>query len=705
MNPRTPTLVLAAALLAAACSPPSRQPAPDERNAGAEETATPPPSPPQAPSTTPPSPKLRAALRAGGALVRAPRGDALYLADEDHRVVRRIPLPVDVSTPPVAISMPGRPAQVLALDDRVLVTIRDPGLLLVMRPDPTAGLLEIARVSLPADTWGLAITPDERTAIVTSAWTAKVSAVDLASATRSWSIDVPREPRGVVVREDGAAAYVTHLTSAALTRIELRSPPKARSIALPPSPYRAPPDEPRAASLGYAAALSPDGRRLFVARHALGAIGELSWFGAATVDALQTGNDEPLAPRRREGAPSRVARDFELDIAGDPELEAPKTDLAPFVQPRALVVRESTRTLLVASEGTDALVELDALSIDPALRPLATYRLSSSPATVAAAPGSLDALSRDVGVATLCGAPSGVALSGDESMAWVYCRSTDTLAIVRLDEHRAGAPYEPGPVPFIRLAEPPLLEQAAVGRRLFYNATDWHTSGGLGCAGCHPDGRDDGHVWHEVSGGDFANFFGSADNRPMEGLAGGVARQTPMLAGRVSAVGPYGWNAQSESLAARILEGFGLHRWGMGGAKDGALGLRATYLASFLREGLAPPPREDRPLTPQEKHGFALFTSEAAQCSRCHVPETEYTDRMGYPMPRFVAQPGFYREKKDQAFKTPSLRFVAGTAPYYHDGSARTLEELVENNEDRMGRTSHMSKKDKAALVAFLRTL
>ncbi|WP_437504927.1 hypothetical protein [Sorangium sp. So ce1099] len=647
-------------------------------------------------------------MRAGGALVRAPQDDALYLADEDHAVLRRIPLPVDVSAPPTAIALPGRPAQVLALHDRVLVTIRDPGLLLVMRPDPTAGLVEAARVPLPADAWGLAITPDERTAIVTSAWAGKVSAVDLATATRSWSIDVPREPRGVVVRvdgEDGAAAYITHLTSSALTRIEVRSPPQATPIALPPSPYRAPLDAPRAASLGYAAALSPDGSRLFVARHALGAIGETSWFGAATVDVLRMGNDEPLAPRRREGAPTRIARDFALDVTGDLELEAPRSDLAPFVQPRALVYRESTRTLLVASEGTDTLVELDALSVEPTLRPLRTYPLGSSPAVGEPAPGSLDALSRRVGVATLCGAPSGVALSGDESLAWVYCRSTDTLAIVRLDEHKAAGPYEQGPVPFIRLAEPPLHEKAAIGRKLFYNATDWTTSGGLGCAGCHPDGRDDGHVWHEVSGESFANFFGSADNRPMEGLAGGVARQTPMLAGRVSAEGPYGWNAQSETLAARVREGFGLHRWGLGDGSNIEVALRAGYLATFLREGLVPPPREDRPLTPEEKHGFALFTSEAAQCSRCHVPETEYTDRMGYPMPGLAVRPGFYREKKGQVYKTPSLRFIAGTAPYYHDGSAGTLEELVENNQDRMGRTSHMSRKDRAALVAFLRTL
>ncbi|WP_437592778.1 hypothetical protein [Sorangium sp. So ce1000] len=687
-----PSTLLLAALFAAACSHPSRETPAAERSAGVAGAAA--PSPPASP---PPPPKLSAVTRTSGSLVRAPQDDALYLADEDHAVLRRIPLPVDVSTPPVEISLPGRPAQVLALADRVLVTIRDPGLLLILRPDPAAGLVESARVPLPADAWGLAVTPDERTALVTSAWAAKVSAVDLATATATWSIDVPREPRGVVIREDGAAAYVTHLTSAALTRIALRGAPEARQVALPPSPFRAPYGKSLSASLGYAAALSPDGRRLFVARQALGALGEQAWFGASTVDVLMTGDDAPLAPRRRQGAPLWKAGALGDVPFDDAELELPNTSLAPFVQPRALVYRKSTRTLLVASEGTDALVELDALAIDPALRPLRTYDLGRH-----AGP--------DIYVATLCGAPSGVALSADDALAWVYCRSTDALAIVRLDDHGDGAPFEQGPVPYIALAEAPVPQQAVLGRKLFYNAVDWGTSGGLGCAGCHPDGRDDGHVWHEArvmdTGGESVNFLGSAENQPVDTEPrGGVPRQTPMLAGRVSAEGPYGWNAQSENLAERLREGFGLHRWGPGGLGNGELAARARHLAAFLRAGLVPPPREERKLTPQEEHGRALFMSDAAQCARCHVPGTEHTDRMGYPMPGFAARPGFAEEKEGQVFKTPSLRFVGGTAPYYHDGSARTLEELIEANQDRMGRTSHMSRSDKAALAAFLRTL
>ena len=154
-----------------------------------------------------PTPAHRPALvREGGALARAVGEEALYLADEDVGVVRRIPLPVDIQTPPTVVKMPGAPAAVLALDGRVLVTIRDPGLLVILRTDKELGLVETARVPLPADAWGLAVTPDEGIALVTSAWTHQVSAVDLRTSKKLWTIDVAREPRGVVVRADGKSA-------------------------------------------------------------------------------------------------------------------------------------------------------------------------------------------------------------------------------------------------------------------------------------------------------------------------------------------------------------------------------------------------------------------------------------------------------------------------------------------------------------------
>ena len=102
--------------------------------------------------------------------------------------------------------------------------------------------------------------------------------------------------------------------------------------------------------------------------------------------------------------------------------------------------------------------------------------------------------------------------------------------------------------------------------------------------------------------------------------------------------------------------------------------------------------------------GREVFVSEAARCSKCHVPQPEYTDRTPYPLMKLPKREDFDDEPAKD-FKTPSLLFVSGHAPYFHDGSAASLEELVERNADRMGKTSHLSKEERAALVAFLRTL
>ena len=70
-------------------------------------------------------------------------------------------------------------------------------------------------------------------------------------------------------------------------------------------------------------------------------------------------------------------------------------------------------------------------------------------------------------------------------------------------------------------------------------------------------------------------------------------------------------------------------------------------------------------------------------------------------------------------FKTPSLRNVALTAPYMHDGRFRTLEEVVDHYDHGVKRTPNLdpnlakhpdsglglSAADKQALVAFLKTL
>lgn len=646
-------------------------------------------------------PRLPADVREGGALARGIGEAALYVADEDHRTLRRIPLPVDPANLGKTLALPGAPAQVLPLDGRVLVTVRDPGLLVAIERDATGELVERGRVALPDDAWGIAVTKDESTALVTSAWTGRISAVDLKTMALRWSIEASREPRAIAIRSDGRTAYVTHLIGGAVTRLDaiddgFVSAPKVSKIALPPAPLRSPSGVTLDASLGYTALLSPDESRLFVARHALGALGEDAWFGASTVDVLVTARDEALAPRHH----ARLAFLRADKATAGEELIVPPKPLSPFTQPRALAFRKRTRTLLVASEGDDLVAELDADAVDPTRAVLTTYPIGAQ-------------IDPAFGVATSCGAPAGLVLSEDEGTAWVWCRATYDLATVPLLDFAPDSAPEGGaskqPPTIARVADDPIAE-AAIGRRLFYNATDRVTSGGLACAGCHPEGRDDGHVWREArintKDGTHTNFLGNAANIPEEEGVRGVPRRTPMLAGNVGAAGPYGWHGESPTLPARLVAGFGLHRWGGQPAHEPVNAeARALRLVTFLRQGLVTPPPIRRALTETEKRGQVLFNSAEVGCATCHAPDSDYTGRAVFTLPKIPTRPG-YDDEENGAFKTPSLRFVGGRAPYLHDGRAPSLEWIIDNNKtNRMGMTEQLSSVDRAALVAFLRTL
>lgn len=79
---------------------------------------------------------------------------------------------------------------------------------------------------------------------------------------------------------------------------------------------------------------------------------------------------------------------------------------------------------------------------------------------------------------------------------------------------------------------------------------------------------------------------------------------------------------------------------------------------------------------------------------------------------------GRFNATKDFAdigkFKTPTLRNIALTAPYMHDGSMKTLEEVIEHydkggDKNRFIDTKifplHLTQQEKADLLAFMQAL
>lgn len=116
----------------------------------------------------------------------------------------------------------------------------------------------------------------------------------------------------------------------------------------------------------------------------------------------------------------------------------------------------------------------------------------------------------------------------------------------------------------------------------------------------------------------------------------------------------------------------------------------ARALATFVRgivAGGAPVDRfhagDHRALTPSQRTGLWLFESKAG-CWRCH-PAPLFTDERlhntGVGARDGVPEAGFAAHSGDAAdagrFKTPTLRGIGRSAPFMHDGSLPTLEDVV----------------------------
>jgi cytochrome c peroxidase len=127
------------------------------------------------------------------------------------------------------------------------------------------------------------------------------------------------------------------------------------------------------------------------------------------------------------------------------------------------------------------------------------------------------------------------------------------------------------------------------------------------------------------------------------------------------------------------------------------------------------------PISGSAKRGRELFFGNKAGCTACHVG-ANFTDEkyhnLGVGMEAKEPDLGRYVISKDEkdkgCFKTPTVRNVALSAPYMHDGSQQTLEEVVEWYDKGGHPNPHLSdkikklnltKEEKADLVAYMKAL
>jgi cytochrome c peroxidase len=130
---------------------------------------------------------------------------------------------------------------------------------------------------------------------------------------------------------------------------------------------------------------------------------------------------------------------------------------------------------------------------------------------------------------------------------------------------------------------------------------------------------------------------------------------------------------------------------------------------------------EEHPMSESARRGAELFFDKKSGCTQCHVG-ANFTDEkyhnIGVGMDVESPDLGRYEvtgEEQDKgAFKTPTVRNVEFTAPYMHDGSQQTLEEVVEwyvkgghPNEwlsEKIVKLD-LTEQDKKDLVAFMKAL
>jgi cytochrome c peroxidase len=242
------------------------------------------------------------------------------------------------------------------------------------------------------------------------------------------------------------------------------------------------------------------------------------------------------------------------------------------------------------------------------------------------------------------------------------------------------------PLPALAQTNSALIDN---GRALF-NDTRLSGSGQYSCASCHPNGHTDNktHVGLQIV----------ADGDP-------AGRKTPSLWGAGERQASWSWAGNLPTIEASVRDMIVNRMKGAEPSKQTVDAL-AAYTRS-LPYGPAPflnddgVPNDTAP--PAVKRGYALFSGKAG-CTNCHEP------------PSYDSK-GVEDVGSGGTFKAPSLRSVSKTAPYFHDGRFKTLDEAVnamsygavtlmtDAYRRKAGVSDTLTDAEKRDIVAFLKAL
>jgi len=278
--------------------------------------------------------------------------------------------------------------------------------------------------------------------------------------------------------------------------------------------------------------------------------------------------------------------------------------------------------------------------------------------------------------------PRGVVFSPDGRQLYVANRLDDTISVIQTDSDKVDSTID--------LGGPTNVDALRRGERLFYTA-DFAFQGQFGCSNCHIDATIDGLQWDLEPDG-----FGKdiVDNRSLENLAG---------------TEPFKWNGGNPDMPTECgprTEKFFFR-------SQSFTQQQLTDLVTFVFSLPYRPNRYRLPngeLSPAQERGKAIFERTKAK-NKVDIPETNQCTYC-HGGPKYTNQKQIdvgsgKPSDRSPVVDVPQLPNVAYSAPYLHDGSARSLEEIwtVFNPKDTHGVTNDLTKDELNDLIEYLKTL
>ncbi len=549
--------------------------------------------------------------------------------------------------PIVTIPVGDEPRALLELaSGAVLVSVHRGGE--VVSIDPQAGLVT-ARAAVCAGPFGLASAPDGASVLVACEWEGSVVRLDagtLAATTIARGLSRPRAVAAIA-----GDVWVADFTGGFLHRLDAAGEATAISLVPEAAPYR---PALTAMTANLAAAVLPAFGRIHVAHELVNHTGNTS----AEKVADDYGSIADANPKINPAVSSLdPASGAALAGGGPPALYA-VYDGGPraFNGPSALAAF-GDRYLLVADLSTADVAVLDTSAATPDARAVGSFAVGAG--------------------------PSGVAV--DAAGRFAFVDNALDGSVSRIDLGVAFSPSAPRyPAVTAVLPLPARYSYAALaGRRLFHDATNPHVtpSAVVACSTCHPGGGDDGLVW-----------FVHTPQIPLK------RRRTPHLADAHSATAPFHWNGQFPTMSDLVNATITTLMAG-----DGLL-VDADSVRAYIDEIVVPPlpPSPSSAATAAATRGRAVFASRAAGCLPCHGGP-DFTDNAFHA----VLDPmSLHADDAFPTANTPALHGLFLRAPYFHDGRATSLRDLLTRPDAaKHGGARALSPGDLDDLIAYLQSL